>query len=181
MSSCPKLGSAQRNCCYGWMASNNATKGPDVRMKNAALPSTVTPPAYLHNRRCNTRNRAGNPNSPPSRYFLDVDYRCNDGFLKRITYTITPYTTVIRPFGVVQNPANGFPARPLEDNHLPPPRESLVAWGSGMTSSQRHPPDRARAVNTRNRQIWLTRDRRHSEFPFRVLEVNHIIMRSGGG
>ena len=50
-----------------------------------------------------------------------------------------------------------------------------------MTSSQRHPPDRARAVNTRNRQIWLTRDRRHSEFPFRVLEVNHIIMRSGGG
>ena len=25
------------------MASNNATKGPDVRMKNAALPSTVRP------------------------------------------------------------------------------------------------------------------------------------------
>ena len=55
MSSCPKRGSAQRNCCYGWMASNNATKGPDVPMKNAALPSVVTPPAYLHNRRCNTR------------------------------------------------------------------------------------------------------------------------------
>ena len=49
----------------------------------------------------------------PSRYFLDVDYRCNDEVLKRITYTITPYTTVIRLLGVVQNPANGFPARPL--------------------------------------------------------------------
>ena len=24
-------------------------------MKNAALPSAVTPPVYLHNRRCNTR------------------------------------------------------------------------------------------------------------------------------
>ena len=37
---------------------------------------------------------------------------CNDGVLKRIAYTITPYTTVIRLLGVVQNPANGF-ARPL--------------------------------------------------------------------
>ena len=55
MSSCPKRGSAQRNCCYGWMASNNATKGPDALTRNAALPSAVTPPAYLHNRRCNTR------------------------------------------------------------------------------------------------------------------------------
>ena len=55
----------------------------------------------------------GNPDSPPSRYFLGVDYRCNDGVLKRIAYTITPYTTVIRLLGVVQNPANGFPARPL--------------------------------------------------------------------
>ena len=36
--------------------------------------------------------------------------------MKRITYTITPYTTVIRPFGVVQNPANGFSARPLGRN-----------------------------------------------------------------
>ena len=53
MSSCPKRGSAQRNCCYGWMASNNATKGPDALIRNAALPSAVTPPAYLHNRRCN--------------------------------------------------------------------------------------------------------------------------------
>ena len=34
--------------------------------------------------------------------------------MKRIAYTITPYTTVIRLLGVVQNPANGFPARPLE-------------------------------------------------------------------
>ena len=33
--------------------------------------------------------------------------------MKRIAYTITPYTTVIRQHGVVQNPANGFPARPL--------------------------------------------------------------------
>ena len=33
--------------------------------------------------------------------------------MKRIAYTITPYTTVIRLLGVVQNPANGFPARPL--------------------------------------------------------------------
>ena len=34
--------------------------------------------------------------------------------MKRIAYTITPYTTVIRLLGVVQNPANGFPARPLD-------------------------------------------------------------------
>ena len=55
------------------------------------------------------------PETPilPSCYFLGVDYRCNDGVLKRIAYTITPYTTVIRLLGVVQNPANGFPARPL--------------------------------------------------------------------
>ena len=33
--------------------------------------------------------------------------------MKRITNTITPFTTVIRLLGVVQNPANGFPARPL--------------------------------------------------------------------
>ena len=33
--------------------------------------------------------------------------------MERIAYTITPYTTVIRLHGVVQNPANGFPARPL--------------------------------------------------------------------
>ena len=33
--------------------------------------------------------------------------------MKRIAYTITQYTTVIRLIGVVQNPANGFPARPL--------------------------------------------------------------------
>ena len=70
MSSCPKRGSAQRNCCYGWMASNNATKGPDALIRNAALPSAVTPPAYLHNRRCNTRNLAGNPDSPQAAIFL---------------------------------------------------------------------------------------------------------------
>ena len=58
MNSCPKRGSAQRNCCYGWMASNNATKGPDALTRNAALPSAVTPPAYLHNRRCNTRSES---------------------------------------------------------------------------------------------------------------------------
>ena len=34
--------------------------------------------------------------------------------MKRIAYTITLYTSVIRLFGVVQNPGNGFPARPLE-------------------------------------------------------------------
>ena len=33
--------------------------------------------------------------------------------MNRITNTITPFTTVIRLLGVVQNPANGFPARPL--------------------------------------------------------------------
>ena len=33
--------------------------------------------------------------------------------MKRIAYTITPYMTVIRLLGVVQNPADGFPARPL--------------------------------------------------------------------
>ena len=49
----------------------------------------------------------------PSRYFLSVDYRCNYGVLKRIAYTITPYMTVIRLLAVVQNPADGFPARPL--------------------------------------------------------------------
>ena len=59
------------------------------------------------------RNLAGNPRFSPSHYFLGVDYRCNDGVLKRIAYDITPYTTVIRLLGVVQNPANGFPARPL--------------------------------------------------------------------
>ena len=31
--------------------------------------------------------------------------------MKRIAYTITPYTTVIRLLGVVQNPANGFPGQ----------------------------------------------------------------------
>ena len=60
------------------------------------------------------------PETPisPSRYFLGVDYRCNDGVLKRIAYAITPYTTVIRLLGVVQNPANGFPARPLAERYL---------------------------------------------------------------
>ena len=33
--------------------------------------------------------------------------------MKRIAYTITPDTSVIRLFGVARNPANGFPARPL--------------------------------------------------------------------
>ena len=37
--------------------------------------------------------------------------------MKRIAYTITPDTSVIRLFGVARNPANGFPARPLELNH----------------------------------------------------------------
>ena len=65
------------------------------------------------------------PRFSSSRYFLDVDYRCNDGVSKRIAYTITPYTTVIRLLGVVQNPANGFPARPLGlDRHAARVRRS---------------------------------------------------------
>ena len=56
--------------------------------------------------------RQGTPILPrPS--FRNVYYRCISGLLKRIAYTITPNTAVIRLLGVVQNPANGFPARPL--------------------------------------------------------------------
>ena len=41
--------------------------------------------------------------------------RCNSGFLNRITDTIMPHKTIIRPSGVARNPANGFPARLLGD------------------------------------------------------------------
>ena len=50
----------------------------------------------------------------PSRRFLNVDWRCISGVVKRNTYTIMPYKTVIRLLGVARNPANGFPARLLE-------------------------------------------------------------------
>ena len=49
----------------------------------------------------------------PSRRFLNVDCRCNSGFLKRIAYTTMPYKTRLRLLGVARNPANGFPARLL--------------------------------------------------------------------
>ena len=49
----------------------------------------------------------------PSRRFLNVDWRCNSGFLKRIAYTTMPYKTGLRLVDVARNPANGFPARLL--------------------------------------------------------------------
>ena len=49
----------------------------------------------------------------PSRRFLNVDCRCNSGFLKRIAYTPMPYKTGLGLLGVARNPANGFPARLL--------------------------------------------------------------------
>ena len=62
----------------------------------------------------------------PSRRFLNVDCRCNSGFLKRIAYTTMPYKTGLRLLGVARNPANGFPARLLDVNLL----SSLVHWTS---------------------------------------------------
>ena len=56
----------------------------------------------------------------PSHRFLYVDYRCNNGLRNRITYTTTPYKTGIRLLRVVQNPANGFPARLLGNLNLLP-------------------------------------------------------------
>ena len=53
------------------------------------------------------------PRFSPSRRFLNVDCRCNSGFLTRITYIIMPYKTGIRLPGVARNLANGFPARLL--------------------------------------------------------------------
>ena len=49
----------------------------------------------------------------PSQRFLNVDWRCNSGFLKHIAYTTMPYKTGLRLLGVARNPANGFPARLL--------------------------------------------------------------------
>ena len=47
------------------------------------------------------------PIPPASRYFLGVD-RCNGGALKRIAYTITPYTTAIRLLGVCKTRPMAF-------------------------------------------------------------------------
>ena len=58
----------------------------------------------------------------PSRRFLNVDCRCNSGFLNCITDTIMPHKTIIRLPGVARNPANGFPARPLGRPLLYPKR-----------------------------------------------------------
>ena len=44
---------------------------------------------------------------------FDVDYRCSNGFLQRMSYTTMPYKTVIRLLVVARNPTNGFPARLL--------------------------------------------------------------------
>ena len=49
----------------------------------------------------------------PSCRFLNVDWRCNSGVVKRNTYTTTLYKMVIRLLGVARNLANGFPARLL--------------------------------------------------------------------
>ena len=67
---------------------------------------------------CHSRNSDGNPDSPQTVVFLSVAYRCNSGFLKRITYTAMPYKTGIRLLGVARNPANGFPARLLARNNV---------------------------------------------------------------
>ena len=48
-----------------------------------------------------------------SRCFLNVDYRCNSGFVTRMPYIIVSYKTVMRLIWVVRNPANDFPARLL--------------------------------------------------------------------
>ena len=55
----------------------------------------------------------------PSRRFLNVDCRCNSGFLKRIAYTPMPYKTGLGLLGVARNPANGFPARLLGCTNMP--------------------------------------------------------------
>ena len=60
----------------------------------------------------------------PSWRFLNVDWRCNSGFLKRIAYTTMPYKTGLRLLGVARNPANGFPARLLD-----PPTWARVSRG----------------------------------------------------
>ena len=60
--------------------------------------------------------RTGNPRLSLSRRFLNVDYRCNSWFLKRIACTTMPYKTGIRLLGVARNPANGFPARLLNQS-----------------------------------------------------------------
>ena len=54
-------------------------------MKNAALPSAVTPPAYLHNRRCNT--------SGCRLYFVEVanGHECN--LVRRHQEPRAPYCT----------------------------------------------------------------------------------------
>ena len=56
------------------------------------------------------------PETPilPKPSFLDVDYRCSNGFLQRMSYTTMPYKTVIRLLVVARNPTNGFPARLLD-------------------------------------------------------------------
>ena len=53
-----------------------------------------------------------------SRWRIETEFeteKSDVGLDEYETRTITPYTTVIRLLGVVQNPANGFPARPLDD------------------------------------------------------------------
>ena len=71
----------------------------------------------------------------PSRRFLNVDYRCNSGFLKRIAYTTMPYKTGLPLLGVARNPANGFPARLLGG----PVRCSTHSLESPQPDRARHP------------------------------------------
>ena len=46
---------------------------------------------------------------------------------------MTPYTTVIRLLGVVQNPVNGFPARPLGLNN---PEPSTATQSEASSSAE---------------------------------------------
>ena len=68
----------------------------------------------------------------PSRRFLNVDCRCNSGFLKRIAYTTMPYKTGLGLLGVARNPANGFPARLLGCTfaHVGPVLSQFLVAGS---------------------------------------------------
>ena len=92
-------------------------------------------------RRCNTRNLAGNPDSPQAVIFLTSITDVMMGLSKRIAYTITPYTTVIRLLGVVQNPANGFPARPLgRQPRATTRRRVMLAWRRSAVPAGRCKP-----------------------------------------
>ena len=66
--------------------------------------------------------------------------------MKRIAYTITPYTTVIRLLGVVQNPADGFPARPLDSQ----PTANVVVTVAGHAGTEVTPNPTSLTFTTSN-------------------------------